>query len=136
MKKVMSLTSALLFVGSVGIALAQADTSTPAASTATPAQAKGRASHPLVNDIRARIEAQNERIQAGVKDKKLTKDQAAAIHTKIKVVREELQSDLKANGTRELTADQNSILNQELDGVSKDIKDKTTPAAPATPAAQ
>ena len=138
MKKIVSLTSALLFVGSVGIALAQTGTSTPAASTApaaTPAQAKGRASHPLIDKIRARIETQNERIMAGLKDKKLTKDQATALHAKVKAVREELVGDLKANGKKDLTEDQFNKLTQELDENSNAIKNATGEAASTTPAA-
>ena len=95
----------------------------------------------MLNEIRARIEAQNERIGEGVKEKKLTKDQAKAFHEKIKSVREELQKDMKTNGKKELADDQFQQLKQELDDNSAAIKGAKTAgdsnAAPAaTPAAQ
>ena len=144
MKKVLSLASAFLFVGVAGIALSQTDNSAPAASTVPAVVApKAKATHPLLNEIRARIEAQNERIGAGVKDKKITKDQAKAFHEKIKAVREELQKDLKTTGTKELADDQFQQLKQELDDNSTAIKgaktagdDNAAPTAATTPAAK
>ncbi len=138
MKKVLSLSYALLFVGAAGIALSQTNTSTPAASAAkaAPMKARVKVNHPLLDKIRARIESQNERVMVGVKDKKLTKDEAKAIHAKINTLREKIQSDLKTNGKRELTEDQFNKLNKELGENSKAIKDKTGTAAPATPGAK
>jgi hypothetical protein len=128
MKKNLSLAYALLFAGAAGIALAQTDASTPAASTA-PMKGMGKGHHPRIHEIRSRIESQNERIMAGVKNKKLTKDESKALHGKIKAVREELLSDIKSNGKEDLTEDQFKQLNQELDENSTAIHDEKSGGA-------
>jgi hypothetical protein len=150
MKKLLSFISALLFAGSAGIALCQNDSTPPAASAAPAAQtapmAKGNGDHPLIHEIRTRLEDQNKRIMAGVKNGKLTKDEATALHGKVKSIRVEMQVDLKSNGKKELTEDQYKQLNQELDDNSKAIHDEksegaantgasTAPADNAVPAA-
>ncbi len=138
MKKVLSLTYAFLLVGAAGITLSQTDNSTPAASTApaakfAPMKARVKENHPFLDKIRTRIESQNERIMIEVKDKKLTMDQAKADHAKFKSLREEIQSDLKANGKKELTVDQFNKMNKELDETSKAMKEEMGAAASATP---
>ncbi len=143
MKKILSLTSALLFAGAAGILLAQNDTSTPAAATApsaeaTPMSPMGKGNHPMIKELHGRFEEQNMRIKAGVKNKKLTKDEAKALHAKVKSIREEMQSDIKANGDGKLTSDQSKQLNQELDDNSTAIHDQkaegsTDSGASATP---
>lgn len=146
MKKVLPLMS-VLFVGIAGIAFSQTGASTPAASTTPAAGAvsmKGKMeSHPMINEIRARIEAQNERIGMGVKNKTITQAEAKTLHTAVKAVREELMSDLKTNGTKELTMDQFNKLKQELADNAKAIHTEKAegvsqkgPAARTTPAAK
>jgi len=100
----------------------------------------GKGNHPLINELRIRFEDQNKRIMAGVKSGKLSKDEAKALHEKVKAVREEMQGDIKSNGKKELTEDQYKQLNQELDDNSKAIHDEKSEGAsnaeiPATPAA-
>jgi hypothetical protein len=134
MKKLLSLTSALLFAGAAGIALCQTDSTAPVASTApatqaAPMMAKGKGAHPLIHEVRTRIEDQHKRIMAGVKNGKLTKDEASALHAKVKAIREELVVALKANGKKELTEDQYKQLNQELNDNSKAIHDEKSEGA-------
>jgi predicted RNase H-like nuclease (RuvC/YqgF family) len=150
MNKIVSVTSALLFAGAAGMALAQTSTATPSAPAAPSAQATpmkhmmGKGDHPRINELRARFEEQNKRIWAGFKHGKLTKDEAEALHAKVKSIREEMQGDVKSNGDGGLTEDQFKQLNQELDENSAAIHDEKTegstgsapaPAAATTPAA-
>jgi ribosome recycling factor len=72
---------------------------------------------------------------AGVKNGKLTKDEAMALHAKVKSIREEMQADVKSNGNGELTGDQYKQLNQEFDENSTAIHDEKTDGAAATPTA-
>lgn len=131
MNKPLLMTSALLFAGVLGIAFSQTGTSTPAVS-ATPAASttpaaettpdKVKAGHPLANDIRARIESQNERLQNPATDQKLTGEEVAALQSTLYSIRAELVSDLKTNGAKELTQDQYAKLELELDDNAKAIK--------------
>ena len=87
MKKILSLTSTLLFVGAAGIAFSQTNISTPAASTApaadaTPMKTMEKGDHPRIKAIWERVRNQNERIKAGVKNGKLTKEEAVTLHCK------------------------------------------------------
>jgi hypothetical protein len=70
-----------------------------------------------------RLEKQRKRIMAGVKSGKLTKDEAKALHEKVKSIREELWADVKQNEKKELTEEQYQQLNQELNANSTAIKD-------------
>jgi len=150
MNKILSLTSAFLFAGAAGMVLAQTTTpSAPAAPAApsaqtTPEKTWAKGEHPRIKEIWERVRRQNERIMAGVKSGKLTKDEAEALHAKVKSIREEMQGDIQSNGKRELTEDQFKQLNQELDENSANIHDEKTdgstgsspaPAAATTPAA-
>jgi hypothetical protein len=133
MKKNLLLTSALLFVGAAGMSMAQTRPMTP--GTSVPMKGTGKGAHPKITAIRARLEEQNERIQAGVKDKKMTQDEGRALHGKVKAVRVEMINDIKSNGVEDLTDDQFERLNQELDVNSRSIHDEkaagaSTPAAP------
>lgn len=141
MNKIVSLTSALLFAGAAGMVIAQTNTTTPAAPSAPSAPSAqttpmmkhmGNGNHPLIREIWERVRRQNERIMAGVKNGKLTKDEAEALHAKVKSIREEMQGDVKSNGNGELTGDQFKQLNQELDENSTAIHDEKTDGAPAS----
>ncbi len=134
MKMFLSLTFALLFAGTAGIALAQADSSAPAESAApatqsTPMAPKMKGAHPLIHEIQTRLQDQNKRIMEGIQKRTLTKDEMVALHAKIKSIREEMQGDLKTNGKKELTEDQFKQLNQELDDNSKAIHDEKSQGA-------
>ena len=137
MKKILSLTSTLLFVGAAGIAFSQTNISTPAASTApaadaTPMKTMEKGDHPRIKAIWERVRNQNERIKAGVKNGKLTKEEAVTLHSKVKSIREEMQSDIQSNGKRELTEDQFNQLNQELDANSTAIHDEKSEGTTST----
>lgn len=139
MKKTLSLASALLFAGAVGTAFSQTGASTPSLPThpiarATPMKAMVKTRHPLVDKITANVESQNERMIAGVKDQKLTENQAEAFHAKLMSIMVAVQNDLKNKGRGDLTKGQFKQLNQLLDQIAKGIQDEMTPAASGTPA--
>ena len=89
------------------------------------------------NRLRVRLHDQMARIKAGVASGKLTKDQAHALIASLKAVREQMQADFTTNGSKELTPDQLTQLNQVLDANSKLIygekhdTDSTSPTGSA-----
>ncbi len=124
MKKLALLSMMVLFMGTGSLALAQ--TTAPAAVDHP---------HPRIKEVHARMHLQMQRIEAGVKSGKLTKDQADALIASLKAVKEQMEADFTTNGKRELTDDQLAQLNQMLDANSKAIfgeKHDTGPAAPAS----
>jgi TolA-binding protein len=138
MKKLLSITSALLFVGVAGIAFSQTVNSTPAISTTFAAtDVKGKDGPPLLNEICGKIARQSEGISTGVRNQELTRDQARALRKKLMTLREELQNDLKTTGNKELADDQFQQLKQELNDNSAAIKSaKTSGDSDTAPAAQ
>ena len=122
MKKLALLSMTLLFIGTVSLALAQ----TTMATADQP--------HPRIKEIHTRMHDQMLRIREGVKSGKLTKEQAEALLTNLKAVREQMKTDFTTNGKKELTDDQLAQLNQMLDANSKTIygeKHDTAAAAPS-----
>jgi hypothetical protein len=149
MKRFALLAASLLFTA--GLALAQDTTTTPAASapdstapgtapapdtTPAPAEKGKRVMSPEMREIHDRIKLQEDRIAAGVKNGKLTADEAAALTAKLKSIREEIKSDWtqnKASGQKGLTGDQKAQIKSELEANSAAIKDDKQDAT-ATPA--
>ena len=123
MKRLASLAASLLMIVSTGLALAQV--TTPVAGGPTPGEAV-RIRNPKIKIIIDRIRLQEDRIAMGVKNLKLTADEAAALRAKLVAVRNEIQSDFRANhesGQKGLTDDQLKQINTELDANSAAIHD-------------
>jgi hypothetical protein len=142
MKRLASFAVSVLFIGSTGLALAQ-DATPVTGTTAATSSPVTKGKHPHFDEIHGRMKEQRERIMAGVKSGKLTKDEAKSLMEKVKAVGEQMKSDFqqnKQNGQKGLTDEQVQQLNQMLDDNSKAIYgekhdgDATAPAA-ATPAA-
>ncbi len=137
MKRWMMLAVSLLLMGSTGLALAQ--DSTPAAGNTAPSETPHmRVRNPKVKLILDRMKLQRDRIEVGVKNGKLTADEAATLKAKLKEIGEEMRTDFqqnKAAGQKGLTDDQITQINRELDANSTAIHDdKQDAAAAAAPA--
>lgn len=113
MKKLALLAMMALYMGTGSLASAQ---------TTAPAAVDHH--HPRIREVHARIHDQMLRIRAGVKSGKLTKEQADALLTSLKAVKEQMEADFTTNGKKELTDDQVAQLNQMLDANSKNIFDE------------
>jgi len=130
MKRLVSFVVSLLLAGFTGLAFAQdnttAGTGSPAASAAPAVPA-----HPG-KVIAERIKNQYKRIREGVKSKKLTKDEAKDLKSKVDAVRDQLKSDAsqdKQSGEKKITDDQYNQLKQMLDDNSKAIHDEKNDGA-------
>lgn len=113
--------AALLWMGSTGLALAQDATPVPGNR-----HHSGRVQNPQVKAIMDRITLQKGRIDVGVKNGKLTADQASALNAALKSIYDEIHADFKQNreaGQKGLTEAQITQLNQELDANSTAIHD-------------
>ncbi len=71
--------------------------------------------------IKARIRAQEARINADSKDGKLTTVQATALLANLKAIRDKLKADYVENGKKELTGDQEVELTGMLDASEQSI---------------
>lgn len=126
MKHLALATVLAFFMGAGSLALAQSTAAPPANHP-----------HPRIREVRVRLHDQMARIKAGVASGKLTKDQAHALIASLKAVREQMQADFTTNGSKELTPDQLTQLNQVLDANSKLIygekhdTDSTSPTGSA-----
>lgn len=136
MKKLASFVLSISLMGTTGLALAQdtapATGTAPAAQPATgtapggqPAMAM-KGEHPRIREVRERLQRQRRRIWAAVKAGKMTKDEAKPLEEKVNSIREEMRADIKSNGKIELTEEQYSQLNSELNTNSDAIKDGQT----------
>ena len=110
MKKFLALLMAVFFVGSTGLAFAQA--------TGTGA-----------DHLRPkkRLKIQRKRIKEGVKNGTISKDEAKQLHQEGVSINQERKQDLKNDGGKLTTADKQK-LEGELDQRSKEIKDDKHPA--------
>lgn len=68
----------------------------------------------------ARIANQNRRINAGVRDGQLSRNQARALRTDDRAIRAEERSDAAVNGTH-LTGQEQGTINAQLNGNSRSI---------------
>jgi hypothetical protein len=130
MKKLVALMVSVFFMGATGLALAQDAAPAESTPTAKPAM---KGTHPRIHEIEARLKEQHKRIAAGVKAKKLTKDEAKGLHAKVKAVGDQMKDFIKQNGKMDLTEDQQKKLNASLDETSKTIagEKQDNAAAPA-----
>ncbi len=106
----------LLSVAAVTVALAGF------AGTAT-AETTWQKNHPRRTQVNGRLNNQNKRIHQDVKNGTLTKGQAAALHHDDRQVRQE-ERDLASQNGGHITKSEQNVLNQQENGISKDIPPK------------
>jgi hypothetical protein len=83
--------------------------------------------HPRRNQVNGRVKNQRERINEGVKDGTLTKQQAKQLRANDRAIKKQEHADVKANGGY-LTKGEQKQLNQEENANSKLIRDEKHPA--------
>jgi hypothetical protein len=138
MKKLLPYAASALLLGATGLAFAQdnAPATTSAPETApsaqsTPMAEKGmKGTHPKLDELRTRLKLQRARIEEGVKNGKLTAQEAEALRAKVKAVHDQMRADFEQNKQsrqKGLTDDQFSQLNQMLDENSKAIFNEKNP---------
>jgi hypothetical protein len=110
MKSAVLVVATALFIGSIGLALAQ---------SATPTD--GHMSRPVNNEVSARMMTMMEQIQKDLHAGKLTQAQATALKAKVLTVRQQELQDFKTNGHKYLTADQKTELGQALDAIQPSV---------------
>jgi hypothetical protein len=128
MKRLALFTASLLLIGSSGLALAQ-DATPTAGNTPAPGT---KIRNPKVKMIMDRFQKQESRIAMGVKNGKLTADEATALKDKLKAIHAEMKADFEQNkqaGQKGLTDDQIKQVNTELDANSTAIHDEKQGAA-------
>lgn len=132
MKKAAAFALSVSLMGTTGLALAQdsapatsapASNSAPATNAAPEGHGAMKGEHPRIREVHERLMRQRGRIGAAVKSGRITEAEAKPLLDKLTSIREEMRSDIKSNGKTELTDEQYSQLNQELNTNSDAIKD-------------
>jgi hypothetical protein len=98
---------------------ALADTPSPAGPVLTP-ETKWQAQHPRRTQVNSRLNNQNKRIHAEVKDGQINKKQAAALHTEDHQIRTE-ERDMASQNNTHITTQEQKTLNQQENAVSGQI---------------
>lgn len=88
------------------------------------------AAHPLVHQVNTRVRKQWLLIQQGLKNGKLTKDQATSLRTSLKSIRQQEVTFFRQNNKHELTSDQQNQLNSTLDKNSSTLGETTGSSNP------
>lgn len=110
--------SLLVLVAGGALSLAAAQTATPATEPAGPGVIDP--GHPRVNQVDNRLENQKDRIQQGVKNGSLTKQQARQLGRNDRRITAQERRDMAANGGH-LTKQEQRQINGELNRNSKKI---------------
>lgn len=76
--------------------------------------------HPRRAEVNSRLQNQNKRIKTEVKDGQITKAQAKGLHQDDHAIRQEERDMSKQNGSH-ITKPEQSVLNQQENGVSRQI---------------
>ncbi len=79
--------------------------------------------HPRRTEVNDRLRNQNRRIHQDVRDGTLTRSQAAADHAQDHQVRQE-ERDMASQNNGHITKNEQRVLNQQENGISKDIPPK------------
>lgn len=111
MKKILAISAVALLAGMSGISLAANTSPTPTGPNA---------SSPL-HQLGVKFREDMMQIQKDVKSGKLTATQATSLREQIKTIRKQELADMKGNGTKTLTADQESGLVTQMEAVEKSI---------------
>jgi hypothetical protein len=88
--------------------------------------------HPRIFEVKDRIKNQRSRIDAGLKDKTLTDDQAKGCRDVLKSVMTQMKADYKTNGSKKLTEEQTAALNKLLDANSAILHEEKQASSQAT----
>ncbi len=111
MKKILAVSVVALSVGMSGISWAANTSPTPTSPSAnTP-----------LHQLGLKFREDMIQIQKDVKSGKLTQTQATEYRNQLKAIRKQELADVKANGTKTLTADQESGLVTQMEAVEKSI---------------
>ena len=90
------------------------------ASSAAMAETQWEKDHPRRDQVNDRLTNQNKRIHNEVKEGKLTKGQAANLHKQDHQIRQE-ERDMASQNGGHITKQEQQTLNQQENGVSKEI---------------
>jgi hypothetical protein len=115
------LLAVLWAAGSTGFVFAR---ETLATEKITPDVSAMEENHPMIFELRDRIQNQRERIDQGVTGNTITMEVATSFRGVLKSVEKQMKEDYQANGPKksmELTSEQYSALNAKLDENSKII---------------
>jgi hypothetical protein len=108
---------AVAFAGASGNALANTPAPTgPVLTSGT----KWQAEHPRRTQVNSRLNNQNKRIHAEVKDGQISKNQGAALHTEDHQIRTE-ERDMASRNNTHITTQEQKTLNQQENAVSGQI---------------
>jgi hypothetical protein len=111
MKKILAVSAVVLSVGMSGISLAASPSATPTSPNA---------SSPL-HQLGMKFRTDMIQIQKDVKSGKLTQAQATEYRNQLKTIRKQEMTDVKTNGNKTLTADQESTLMSQLATVEQSL---------------
>ncbi len=111
MKNILAVTAVALSLGISTLSFAANTSPTPTGSNA---------SFPL-HQLGIKFREDMIKIQKDVKSGKLTQAQAAEYREQLKTIRKQEMTDVKANGNKTLTTDQESTLMSQLEVVEKSI---------------
>jgi hypothetical protein len=99
---------------------ALADTSTPDTGPKAAPVNKFQATHPRRAQVNSRLNNQNKRIDAEVKDGQINRKQAAALHNEDHQIRTE-ERDMASQNNTHITTQEQKTLNQQENAVSGQI---------------
>src|SRR5579859_3158137 len=105
-----------LWIAMVGVVLLAGSSMSRAADKDT----QWQKNHPRREQVNNRLNRQNKRIRQGVKNGKLTKQQAAQLHKDDRQIRQE-ERDMASQNGGHITKQEQKTLNQQENGVSKQI---------------
>jgi multidrug resistance efflux pump len=91
-----------------------------------PTGGKFAVEHPRRNEVNTRVDDQRERINQGVKNGTLTRQEAQQLRTNDRAIKQQEHADVKANGGH-LTPAEQKQLNQEENANSTLIRDEKHP---------
>ena len=84
----------------------------------TPSVSAAEEAHPMIFELKKRITSQRERIDEGLTNNTLTKDEAKGDREVLKSVEKQMKADYKANGSKTMTRAQYDSYNISLDANS------------------
>ncbi len=113
-----------LIISAISVLLISYAASLCATTQPTPVANPGGKSltpHPLLHQVNIEMKQQWQKIMIDQKNGKLTVDQAKALRQKLSDIRKQVATDFKGSATHELTADQSSQINQQLQTTAQSI---------------
>lgn len=123
MKRILKIVVEILLLGIAGFAMAQSKTPTPGKS-ASVGVLSGSIGSPQANpthNLNFRLRQDMMQINKDVHSGKLTQAQATTLRTQILAVRKQELADMKSNGNKQLTSDQEAQLGQSLGQIESQL---------------